>query len=71
MLIHIPHTTTTLYHIYIIYHHHIHTHRQVAKEKEAAYDQVLMVAYAAKLDREAIERENAFQMRMEQVRERV
>jgi hypothetical protein len=36
--------------------------RGVAKEAEAAYDQVLMLAYAAKLDREAIERENAFQV---------
>ncbi|KAJ1414118.1 hypothetical protein B484DRAFT_401837 [Ochromonadaceae sp. CCMP2298] len=41
--------------------------KEIAKEKEAVQDQLLMVAYAARMDREAIERENAFQMRMEQM----
>eukprot|EP00600_Ochromonadales_sp_CCMP1393_P000761 CAMPEP_0174982560 /NCGR_PEP_ID=MMETSP0004_2-20121128/16582_1 /TAXON_ID=420556 /ORGANISM="Ochromonas sp., Strain CCMP1393" /LENGTH=544 /DNA_ID=CAMNT_0016234567 /DNA_START=27 /DNA_END=1661 /DNA_ORIENTATION=- len=39
--------------------------RQLQKEKDAEEDQALMRAYAAKLDREAIERDNAFQKRME------
>lgn len=39
--------------------------RQLARQKDAELDQRQMQEYASKLDREAVERENAFQKRME------
>ena len=41
--------------------------RDIEKKKEADEDQRLMREYAAKLDREAFERDNAFKARMEQM----